>query len=269
MQITHLPTALLFARSDARVRDTASVKALVESVREVGILQPLRVRPTRKFLGGREADAYEIVAGAHRHEAARQLALDTVPCVVCDDDDLHAELAMIDENLCRAELSAAQRAEQTARRKAIYEELHPETRHGGDRASRQVGDLNPDRFTAETATRTGRSERAVQRDAERGEKVDAEALRLVAGTDLDKGAYLDKLKGIEDPAAQVEKVRRDLAAPRAGKPPKVAADPLTGPLALEKQVARLMDAWNAAAPEAREEFLGRIDAPVMDGTRFG
>jgi hypothetical protein len=32
------------------------------------------------------------------------------------------------------------------------------------------------------------------------------------------------------------------------------------------QVARLMDAWNAAGPEAREEFLLRIDTPVFDRT---
>lgn len=42
---------------------------------------------------------------------------------------------MIDENLCRAEMSPAKRASQTARRKAIYIELHPETSHGGDRRS--------------------------------------------------------------------------------------------------------------------------------------
>ncbi len=90
---------------------------------------------------------------------------------------------MIDENLRRAELSPADRAAQTARRKAIYEELHPETRHGGDRASRQVGDLvETERFTAETAAATGRAERSIQRDAERGEKVSEEALNLVRGT---------------------------------------------------------------------------------------
>ena len=45
--------------------------------------------------------------------------------------------------------------------------------------SRQVGDnQNAPRFTADTAARTGQSERAVQRDAERGEKVCEEALTL-------------------------------------------------------------------------------------------
>jgi len=74
---------------------------------------------------------------------------------------------------CGATLAKAERAIFTKRRKEAYEALHPETRQGGDRrseASRQVGDL-VDRFTADTATRTGQSERSVQRDAHRGEKI--------------------------------------------------------------------------------------------------
>jgi len=80
---------------------------------------------------------------------------------------------MVDENLCRAELSPADRASQTARRKAIYEELHPETRLGENQHTRvrQVGEPSVERFTAETASAIGKSERAVQRDAERGEKI--------------------------------------------------------------------------------------------------
>ena len=121
---------------------------------------------------------------------------------------------MIDENLCRAELSATERSGQTARRKVIYEELHPETRNGavgnGREKVRQVGEATPaDRFTAETASATGRSERAVQRDAERGEKVSAEVLQMVQGTKLDTGAYLDELKKL--PASeQFTVTKRDL-----------------------------------------------------------
>ena len=64
-----------------------------------------------------------------------------------------------------------------AKRKEIYERLHPETKQGGDRksekarrSSRKLCDLiePADRFTSDTAKRTGRSERAIQLDAERG-----------------------------------------------------------------------------------------------------
>jgi ParB-like chromosome segregation protein Spo0J len=261
--IEQLPLTHVFTRKDARPIVEATVRGLVDSIREVGIINPIRVRPARRFVAGVEADAWEVTAGAHRVSAARRLGLETVPAFVVSDDDLHAELAMIDENLMRAELSAADRAAQTVRRKAIYEELHPDTRHGGDRASRQLGDLNDERFTAATAAATGKSERAVQRDAERGEKISEQALALVRGTKLDKGSTLDDLKKV-DPEKQVAWVERRLAAPVAPKPPKVASDPLTDELASEKQVARLMDAWNAAGPDARQEFLLRIDVPVFD-----
>lgn len=102
--------------------------------------------------------------------------------------------SIVDENLCRAELSPADRARQTARRKAIYEELNPETKVGGipgkagggkiSREDRQVGDDGVvSRFTADTARLTGSSERTVQRDAERGEKVIAEVLDLIRSID--------------------------------------------------------------------------------------
>lgn len=100
--------------------------------------------------------------------------------------------AGIDENLCRAELSPSDRAKQTARRKAIYLELHPETAHGTPGVSRQVGDTreraDADRFTAETAKVTGASERSVQRDAERGEKIIDAAIDVIRGTVLDTGS---------------------------------------------------------------------------------
>lgn len=189
-----IPTGIIFIRADARKVNDAAVRSLAASMAEVGLINPLRVRAARRHVDGVMGDAYEVTAGVHRLFAARKLGLETVPCLVVEDDDLRAELAMIDENLCRAELSPAERAASTARRKAIYEELHPETTHGGDRASRQLGDLKSERFTTDTAAATGQSERTVQRDAERGERICADALSLVRGTALDTGVYLDKLR---------------------------------------------------------------------------
>lgn len=137
--------------------------------------------------------AWEVIAGAHRLEAFRRIGHEVITCNVVEDDDLHAELAMIDENLCRAELSPSDRASQTARRKAIYEELHPETAHGGDRKSDQVANLATRSFAEDQAAATGHSERTVQRDAERGEKVIPEVMDMIRGTRLDTGTYLDRL----------------------------------------------------------------------------
>lgn len=76
-----------------------------------------------------------------------------------------APLAMLDENLVRADLSDAYRIYATDRRKAIYEIKFPETALGGvgrgQTKVRQIGEPSepiPDRFTLSTARLTGKSE---------------------------------------------------------------------------------------------------------------
>ena len=138
-----LPIDMIVTRADARIIDDAAVAALAESIGQVGLISPITVRP----LGSQ----WETLAGAHRLAACRSLGLAEVPAFVTDVDDLHAKLIMIDENLRRKDLSPAERAQWTADRKAIYETLHPETKHGaiggGHDQSRQVGD-SAERFTA-------------------------------------------------------------------------------------------------------------------------
>ena len=97
-------------------------------------------------------------------------------------------------NLCRADLTPAQEAVAISRRKVIYEKMHPETiaaKDGGPgpaKKRRQNGDASPaDRFTKDTAAKTGKSERAVQRNATRGKKIGTDNLRKIAGTSLKGG----------------------------------------------------------------------------------
>jgi ParB-like chromosome segregation protein Spo0J len=230
--IESIAISLLRRRRDARAVNAATVAALAESIAEIGVLNPLCVRKKEISVNGELKEGFEIVAGVHRYEAASRAGLAEVPCLVIDHDDLRAELAMIDENLCRAELSPADRATTTIRRKRIYEELHPETRPtnegGGGRKNatrRQLGDDIADRFTASTAAATGKSERAVQRDAERGKDIVQEAIDLLRGTELDTGAFLDRLKKVPQ-SDQIATVRRALdgVARQAEDDRKAAAD---------------------------------------------
>ncbi|MER8699696.1 hypothetical protein [Mesorhizobium sp. M1273] len=115
-----------------------------------------------------------------------RLGLVDIAADVIEADDLHAELAMIDENLCRAELSATDRAVWTARRKAIYIELHPETAQGSAQAlgmNKAVGNVTENfsatSFAKDTAEKTGQTDRIVRMHAERGEKVIQEAIDLI------------------------------------------------------------------------------------------
>lgn len=110
-------------RHDARVVDEEIVAALADSMKAVGLLSPVVVRPV---LDG-DCD-YELCAGSHRRAAAVKLGWGEIQTTIVGGDALHAELVAIDENLCRSELSPAERAHYTERRKAIYLEKHPETR---------------------------------------------------------------------------------------------------------------------------------------------
>jgi ParB/RepB/Spo0J family partition protein len=77
--------------------DPDALGQLAFSIAELGILQPLLVRPM--------ADMWEVVAGRRRLAAARLAGLETVPCIVRDiDDDRAFDLALA-ENLHRRDLS--------------------------------------------------------------------------------------------------------------------------------------------------------------------
>ncbi|NLS02302.1 ParB N-terminal domain-containing protein [Rhizobium sp. P32RR-XVIII] len=179
--------------SRLRLADQAKVDALKPSFQQIGQQTPITVQ-------GAEADAMvRLSAGLHRLETARQLGWKKVLCFHQSFDDLDRELWEIDENLCRSELTPADRALFIARRKEIYLEKHPETAQGvaGGKA-RQNSASDKLSFAAQTAEATGRDQRTVQRDASRGEKIADMALHRVRGTRLDNGAFLDRLKQIPE-----------------------------------------------------------------------
>lgn len=206
----------------ARPVAPGQVMALAESIRQIGLLQPISVRP---ITGG-----YEIIAGGHRCEAARTLEWPTIPAFVRSDDDLHAELALIDENLIRNELSPAERALAQARRKKIYEALHPETKVGatgkGRAKVRQLGEPNDagaDRYTKQAADKQQASERTVQREVSRGEALPEAILTKAAGTALDTGEQLDALAKLT-PQRAAELVDRAAAGDKVNAVAAVKAE---------------------------------------------
>jgi ParB-like chromosome segregation protein Spo0J len=165
------------------------VDELAESMKSQGQLQPIIIRPH----GG---IGYMLVAGWHRLAAAKKLKWEGIRAEIRDGLEADAaELAEIDENLVRADLTPAERAMHTHRRKALYEHLHPETKHGGTpgagRGKRAHKDANLASFSEATAKATRQSKRTVAREAARGEHV--QVLPDVVGTSLDKGDELDAL----------------------------------------------------------------------------
>lgn len=80
----------------------AGLDDLADSIKEVGLLEPIIVRKTGE-------DSYEVVVGERRYRAAQQAGLDAVPAIVRDyRDDEVMELNLI-ENIQREDLSAVEK----------------------------------------------------------------------------------------------------------------------------------------------------------------
>lgn len=199
----------------------ARVDSLARNMAEVGLLQPIGVRFVRP-----EGGQPHLVFGNHRLQAALKLEWEAIRCVVLDVDDIDAEIMAIDENLQREGLSPAQRAAQAARRYELHVAKHPETTRGGDRRSkearskRQVDALKdgeiPKAYTKQTARCTGRAERTVHREVQRGQQLGATLLEKVAGTSIDNGRELDAMVKLDEAGRQ--KVVESIAAGRPVKP---------------------------------------------------
>jgi hypothetical protein len=170
-----------------------------------------------------------------------------------EGDQLHRDLVEIDENLCRSNLTPAHEAAAVARRKAIYEALHPETKAGGDhKSNRKIGDLKEDRFSSATSKATGKSERKVQRAAERGRKIGPENLDKIAGTSLDKGKELDALAKLPE-QEQEELIAKAVAG-------KVVSAAVLAPQEPADEEPGIEDEIDAEDPENyRTAYLLRVD----------
>ncbi len=150
----------------ARARNVANVEALKRSVSELCLKLPITVRRCERGLGDRPEEGFEIMAGHHSYEAARELDWKEIECIVTGDDELRQELWQIEENVCRGELGEAEQAKAMTRLKEIYEALRPETTAGQAQAigmNRKLGhdveEKSAPTFARDTATRIGRSER--------------------------------------------------------------------------------------------------------------
>jgi ParB family chromosome partitioning protein len=101
-------------RQPRQVFDEEELTELVHSVREIGVLQPIVVRPTAKTADGESR--YELIMGERRWRAVQQAELETIPAIIRDtsDDDLLRDALL--ENLHRSQLNALEEA-------AAYQQL--------------------------------------------------------------------------------------------------------------------------------------------------
>ncbi len=162
-----------------RVFAHESLEALAASIRELGVLQPLIVRPSSDGDG-----EYELIAGERRWRAAGLAELELVPVLVQDDvnDRLSLEQAVV-ENLHRVDLHPLEEA-------AAYQQLIDEF----DLTHEQV------------ATRVGKSRATVTNTLRLLNLSEPAQVALANGT-ISAG-HARALLGLSDPAAQAALVQR-------------------------------------------------------------
>ncbi|MHA7262964.1 ParB/RepB/Spo0J family partition protein [Arthrobacter sp. TMN-37] len=114
------------------VFDADEMAELVHSIREIGVLQPIVVRPSSE-----KGDApYELVMGERRWRATREAGLETVPAIIRStaDDDLLRDALL--ENLHRSSLNPLEEA-------AAYQQLLDDFGCSHEELAERIGRSRP------------------------------------------------------------------------------------------------------------------------------
>ena len=104
-QVQQIPIDELhpFTNHPFKVLDDEAMTQTVESIKLLGVTNPLIVRP-------RPEGGYEIISGHRRQHAAQLAGLDTLPVIVRQMDDDAAVLLMVDSNLQRESILPSEKA---------------------------------------------------------------------------------------------------------------------------------------------------------------
>lgn len=104
-EIKPIPVSELkpFSEQPFKVRLDEEMDALVESIKQCGVLNPVIARPHKD--GG-----YEILSGHRRAKACELAGIENVPTVVKDLDDDTATILLVDSNLQREHILPSEKA---------------------------------------------------------------------------------------------------------------------------------------------------------------
>lgn len=151
-QRTEMPLSDLhpFEGHPFKVLDDELMEQTVESIKQIGVVSPLIVRPDQE--GG-----YEILSGHRRLHAAQLAGLETVPVIVKEMDDDAAIIFMVDSNLQRENILPSERA-------FSYKMKLEAMKHQGERGDLTSAQVGPKSWAAQVvAEEAGDSKSQVKR----------------------------------------------------------------------------------------------------------
>ena len=114
MRIESVPIFGVTVGPRSRPVDPEKVAEIAESIKRVGLLQPITVYAPDNV-------AVELVAGRHRLEAVKSLGWEHIDAICVVGDKIERELVEISENLHRADLTKEQRDEHLRRYAELLE----------------------------------------------------------------------------------------------------------------------------------------------------
>tara|TARA_B100000809_G_C15062040_1_gene502717 strand:- start:28 stop:1329 length:1302 start_codon:yes stop_codon:yes gene_type:complete len=173
--------------------DESKVSDLIESIKVIGLLQPIIIDSNNNLL-----------AGNHRLHAVRNLGHKTIDCKVVNLTELKNDLVEIDENLIQADLSVIEKSEHIILKESILEDLGKRVVRGDNRYVSKHDRI--DTFTL--ANKMDISKRNYQR-IKQIHKINSTAKDILKGTNISNN--LDSLLLIErlqDSDLQIEIAKR-------------------------------------------------------------
>lgn len=168
------------------------VKELRESIKQIGLINPVTL----------DRNNY-LIAGHHRYQALLSLGRKDVPYTVLESDDaLLIELAEIDENFVRYELTEIELGEHLKARKEIYEKLYPQTKHGmrNGQTSKETDSvsLETKSFVEDTSDKLNKSQTVIRDSIKIAKDIAPEVKEMIYDTPLaDQKTNLLELSRLE------------------------------------------------------------------------
>lgn len=269
LQISEVRTADVVMLERLRPVSEAAVESLVNSYTELGVLKDeIHVRKKRD-------GQLVLIAGAHRLAMFKRLQIEMIPAKVwtdCSDD--WAKLMEIDDNVAGAELNPLDTAVFLARRKELWEKLHPETKADAFKGNRHTGRLVSDTmsFTRTTAEKFGMSVRHVERMVAAGSKITLDQVKQLRaaprGVTLKDLGEISKIGEAEERAAVVLRlaVGNAKSAADARRSLKAEAGEGDAPEEAAKDAPfnALLKAWTRAPVSVRKRFCLEMAREIWD-----
>ncbi|MCS6552801.1 ParB/RepB/Spo0J family partition protein [Curtobacterium flaccumfaciens pv. flaccumfaciens] len=185
------------------------LQELVHSIREIGVLQPIVVRPIPGATG--TDPQYELIMGERRLRATKELGLSTIPAIVKDTpDDAMLRDALL-ENLHRAQLNPLEEA-------SAYQQLLADFGITQEQLGQRIGRSRPQ---ITNTIRLLRLPSPVQRRVAAGVLSAGHARAILAAPDAEAMEYLaEKIVNEDLSVRAAEAIAQQLAAKTPTTKPK-------------------------------------------------